>query len=171
MDFWDVVRQRRSIRAFTSDPVDDATVQRILQAINLAPSAGNRQAYEVYLVRDAATRRALARAALDQDFVAQAPVVLVFCAHPYRSAMRYGERGINLYCIQDATIATTYAMLAATDLGLATVWVGAFDDEMARQAIKAPREHQPVAILPIGHAGEKPRPTSRRPLEDIVHRV
>ncbi len=171
MDFFEVVKERRSIRAFAATPIEPETLQAILEAANRAPSAGNLQAYEIYAVRQRSKRRALARAAGDQEFVAQAPVVLVFCAHPARSTPKYEERGEQLYALQDATIACTFAMLAATASGLASVWVGAFDNDAVRQAIDAPEEIVPVAILPIGYAAEKPTATPRRTLDTLVHRV
>jgi nitroreductase len=170
MDFWDVISQRRSIRAFTPEPLDDQTVRHILEAANLAPSAGNRQAYEIYVVKDLATRQALAYAS-SQPYVGQAPVVLVFCTNGKRSIDRYGERGVHLYALQDASIATTHAMLACTALGLGSVWIGAFDEKAAAAAIRAPVDHRPVAMLPIGFAAQKPAPRPRRELTDIVHQV
>lgn len=169
MEFFDVLRERHSIRAYTAQGIDPAALQQVLEAINRAPSAGNLQAYEVYLVRDIERKAALVRSALDQEFLAQAPVVLVFCAHGDRSAGKYEQRGTDLYCVQDATIACTYAMLSATALGLATVWVGAFDEEQVRQVICAPEGHRPVAMLPIGYAAESPQLRSRRSLDDLVH--
>ena len=171
MDFFELIRARRSVRAYRSEPVEEEKLRKILEAANLAPSAGNLQAYEIYLVRDRKVRLALARAALDQSFISEAPVALVFCAHPERSAIKYGRRGVRLYALQDATIACTFAMLAAAELGLATVWVGAFDDEGVRRAIGAPEAHQPVAILPIGYPTEQPAPAPRRSLEDLVHEI
>lgn len=110
-------------------------------------------------------------AAYDQEFVAQAPVVLVFCATPARSAVRYHERGETLYCIQDATIACTFAMLAATALGLGSVWVGAFDEVLAHKIIGAEPGHRPIAMLPIGYPNATPRIRPRRALEEIVHQI
>lgn len=171
MDFFELIQARRSVRLYSPAPVEDEKLQAILKAANQAPSAGNLQAYEIYLLRDRAARVAVARAALDQWFISEAPVALVFCANPERSAGRYGRRGVRLYSIQDATIACTFAMLAATALGLATVWVGAFDDDGVRRAIGAPEAHLPVAILPIGYPAEHPAPAPRRALEDLVHEV
>jgi nitroreductase len=151
--------------------MDEALLQQILENINRAPSAGNLQAHEVYVVCDAARRRALVAAAYDQEFLAQAPLVLVFCTHAKRSAVRYMQRGTELYCIQDATIACTFAMLAATALGLSTVWVGAFDEERVRGVLGAPPEHRPVAMLPVGYAAESPRIRPRRKLNDLVHQL
>lgn len=171
MDFFDVVKDRHSIRAYTAQPIGPEKLQQILEAVNRAPSAGNLQAYEVYLVCDARRKTALARAAYDQEFLAQPPIVLVFCAHAARSAGKYGKRGMDLYCVQDAAIACTFAMLAAAALSLATVWVGAFDEDEVRRVIGAPPAHRPVAMLPVGYPAESPRRRPRRRLNDIVHQV
>lgn len=171
MDFFDVVKERHSIRAYQPGAVEPEKLQQILQVVNCAPSAGNLQAYEVYLVEDAERKHALVKAGYDQEFLSQAPLVLVFCAHAARSEGRYGRRGVELYCIQDATIACTFAMLAATALGLSTVWVGALDEEAVRKLIGAPQAHRPVAMLPVGYAAERPRNRPRRSLEDLIHHI
>jgi nitroreductase len=171
MEISDVMRTRRSTRAFTNEPLDPERLRQILEAANSAPSAGNLQAYEVYVVTDHQQKKALARAALSQDFVASAPVILAFCSNPARNMGRYGERGKRLYALQDATIACTYAMLAATDLGLATVWIGAFNDDAVSKALRLIPGLQPVAMLPIGYAAEHPAAAPRRPLEDLVHNL
>lgn len=171
MEFFDALKARHSIRAYTDVPVDREKLDQILGAVNFAPSAGNLQAFEVYVVTRADQREELAGAAFDQGFIAQAPVTLVFCAHAARSAGRYGERGVGLYCTQDATIACTYAMLAATDLELSSVWVGAFDEGKVSRIINAPQAHRPVAMLPVGYAAEEPRIRGRRSLVGMVHRV
>jgi nitroreductase len=169
MDFFEVVQRRRSVRKFSDVRVEPLKLERILEAANRAPSAGNLQAYEIVVVRDAERRRALVTASGDQWFVGQAPVVLVFCAHPSRSASRYGERGEGLYAVQDATIACTYAMLAATALGLGTVWVGAFQEARVRAPLNLPESWLPVAILAVGYPAERPAPSPRRDLGELVH--
>jgi nitroreductase len=171
MEFAELIQQRRSIRGFTAQPVEQWKLDKILESVNEAPSAGNRQAYEVYVVRRAEDRAALAAAAHDQDFMKVSPVVLVFCAHAELSSTRYGERGATLYALQDATIACTYAMLALVDLGLSTVWVGAFEDDAVWRAIGAPEGLRPVAMLPVGYAAMEPRPKSRRELSGLVHEL
>lgn len=132
----------------------------------MAPSAGNLQAYQVHVIRKLDRKEALARAAFDQTFMIQAPVCLVFCADAARSAAKYGEHGAELYSVQDATIAGTYAMLAAVDMGLATVWVGAFDEEKVRNVVGV-ESIRPVAMFAIGYPAEEPEPTSRRAIEEI----
>jgi nitroreductase len=171
MDIFNVFSKRHSIRAFTDQPVTDEVLVKIFEAVNKAPSAGNLQAFDIYLVTKTGHKKALMRASCDQGFLVQAPVVLVFCAVPDRSAVRYEQRGETLYCVQDATIACTFAMLAATALGLGSVWVGAFDEEAVQQIICAERGHRAVAMLPIGYPNETPRLRLRRRLEEIVHVV
>jgi nitroreductase len=151
--------------------VEQDKLQEILKTANAAPSAGNLQAYEVYLVKEAPHLTALAQAAGNQGWVAAAPLALVFCAHPARSTPRYGERGKRLYALQDATIACTFAMLAATALGLGAVWVGAFDEDAVARVIHAPEHQIPVAILPLGYAAETPESTLRRRLRTLIHEV
>jgi nitroreductase len=171
MELFETIQARQSVRTYQSTDVATEQLEAILSAANQAPSAGNLQAYEIYVTRDLAVKRALAKAAWNQDFVAQAPIVLIFCTHPARSASRYKERGQRLYCLQDATIAVAYAQLAATALGLASCWVGAFDDERVAQAIDLPSDQHPVAVLPIGYPAESPQRTPRRLLGDLVHHV
>ncbi len=171
MDFFNLIRGRHSIRAYTDQPIKPEDLQCIFEAINRAPSAGHRQAFEVYILREPGPRGALVHAASEQEFLAQAPVVLVFCTHAALNADRYGQRGDRLYAVQDATIACTFAMLAAAELGLASVWVGAFNEAAVRGVIRAPEEQRPVAILPIGYPAETPRNRERRPLSKLIHEV
>lgn len=170
MQFFEVLRKRRSIRRFTPQPLEGKKLQQILEATNRAPSAGNLQAYKIFVVKEPTLRQALARTAGGLGAISQAPVVLVFCAEPERSAAKYGSRGEQLFCIQDATIACNYAQLAATALGLASVWIGAgFETESIREALNLKEDLWPIALLPIGHPAEKPKATSRRPLCDLIH--
>ncbi len=171
MDFFEAVNARCSMRKYATMPVEESKLQQILEAVNRAPSAGNLQGYEVYVVRDLEKRQMLCKAAWDQGFLLESPLILVFCSHPSRSAEKYGERGETLYAVQDATIACTFAMLAATALGLSSVWVGAFEPEQVWQVIGGPEGELPVAMLPIGYPAKELRVRPRRPLQEIVHEV
>ncbi|CAG0944319.1 3-hydroxypropanoate dehydrogenase [Anaerolineae bacterium] len=168
MDFFETIQARHSIRAFTAQPIEPEKLRAILDSANRAPSAGNLQGYEIFAVTNRTVLSALCFASFEQEFIAQAAIALVFCANPARSETKYGERGIGLYCIQDATIACAYAQLAATALGLASVWVGAFSDEATRDAIQIGDDLLPVAILPIGYPGKQPKIRPRRAIEDVV---
>ena len=173
MDFWEVLEERYSVRAFDPDAeVSPQVVERLLQAAIRAPSAGNRQPWHFYVVRDVAVRQGLAAAAYGQDFVARAPVVIVVCADAEQSAGRYGDRGRELYCLQDTAAAAEHILLAAVALGLGGCWVGAFDEGQAVHILELPVRHRPVAILHIGKpAGGSPRRTSRQALQAVASYV
>jgi nitroreductase len=170
MDFWEVLERRHSVRDFESSvEVAPESVEQLLQAARQAPSAGNRQPWHFYVVRDPEVRRGLAGAAYGQSFVAEAPLVIVVCADPERSAARYAQRGRELYCLQDTAAAAEHILLAAVALGLGGCWVGAFDEGQAAKVLELPRHHRPVAILPIGKpAGERAIGTPRRALQDTA---
>jgi len=168
MQFFELIEARHSVRSFQEKKVEETKLQQILRAANLAPSAGNLQAFKIVVVKSEAKRRQLAAAALGQQFVSQAQLALVFVADLKRSAGRYSNRGRELYALQDATIACAYAQLAAQELGLSSVWVGAFDAKAVADAINAGKDMLPVAILPIGYAAEKPYVTGRRKESEIA---
>ena len=167
MEFFEVIQKRHSVRAYTAEAIEPDKVLTILDAADRAPSAGNMQAYEIFAVT---SRTALSALAQGRAYFEVIPLALVFCAHPAR-VEKFGERGAKLYCVQDATIACAYAQLAATALGLSSVWVGRFDEDVVRRAIGAAADLLPVAILPIGYAAETPEIKPRRTLEDLVHAV
>ena len=169
MELFEAIRHRYSVRAFQHAPVSEPAVTAILDAANNAPSAGNLQAYEIVIVRDAARKRELAKVSWEQYFLAEAPVVLVFCANPDRNRAKYGVRGTERYCVQDASIACAYAQLAATALGLGTCWIGAFDEADVHRIINAPAAWRPVAILPVGVPADAPKPRGRRALAELGH--
>jgi nitroreductase len=170
MDFLELIRKRHSIRAYSPVAVEEEKLDIIMEAASSAPSAGNLQAYEVFVVKGERKKRELAKAAQDQDFIIAAPICLVFFASPHRSSAKYGHRGETLYCMQDATIAATFAMLAAVDLGLCTVWLGAFDDREVAKVCSV-ESLRPVAILPVGYPAEEPEATPRRAVKDVFHYV
>ncbi len=168
-DFLRIIKTRRSVRSFKKDPIPKDVIETLLEAGRWAPSAGNIQPWEFFVVGNPELKEKLGRAALGQMFLAQAPVVIVVCAVPLQSALRYRHRGEKLYCIQDTAAAVQNILLAATALGLASCWVGAFDEEAVRRVLGLEPSLLPVALLPIGHGEKTPAPPPRRPLKDIVH--
>jgi nitroreductase len=171
MDLFDVMKKRRSVRSYLPKPVEDEKLQAVLEAANAAPSAGDLQAYEIVVVRSPEQKEALTKAAYGQRFIAEAPVVLVVVSNQKRSSVRYGERGVKVYSIQDPTIAISYMQLAATALGLATCWVGAFLDSGVAAVVGADISKGliPIAILPIGYSNQSTNVTPRRKMTDLVH--
>jgi len=171
MDFFETVEKRRSIRAFEKKEVDAKTIRKILDTVNLAPSAGNLQAYGIYVVRNRKKKEELAVAASEQESVADAPVVFVFFADKRTSEEKYGERGEDLYSIQDATIAAAYCQLSVAALGLGCVWIGAFDPFEVSRILDLKELEIPVAIIPVGYPGESPKPSGRKDLKELVQEI
>jgi len=169
MDIFEVIQHRRSVRSFTAQEVEEVKLSRILAASNDAPSAGDLQSFEIIVVREPERKVALARAAHHQDILVDAALDLVFLADTEASASKYGERGRRLYAVQDASIAAAYAQLAAVGLGLATSWIGDFDERQVRRVVGASERLVPVAILPVGYAAEEPEKPPRRRLSSLVH--
>lgn len=164
----EAIMTRFSCRSFLPDPIPEADFKRLLEVMRRAPSAGNMQPWRFIVVRSQEDRDALSDAAHDQTFISEAPVAIVVCADPERSASRYGDRGRTLYVFQDTAAAVENLMIAATALGYATCWVGAFDEERARAAIEIPPHLRPVAIVPVGKPGVRAESSPRRPMNDIV---
>lgn len=170
MDFFAVVEHRHSCRAFEIRDVEPNKLDRILGAARLAPSAGDLQAFMVVAVRENGRRSEFAEAAYGQDFIAQAPVVLAFLADERRGEAKCQERGAALFSVQDATIAAAYAQLAATAEGLASCWIGAFDERRVSTILGALPRQRPVALMPIGYPAAKLKHRTRRLLSDPVKR-
>lgn len=168
MDVEECIEGRTSIRDFKSDPVDDEIVREALRMANLAPSAGNLQARDFVVVRNAHAKKMLAQAAYGQDFVRTAPVVVVCCAN-FERIGHYGARGRSLYCLQDVAAAIQNMSLYLHGKGMGSVWVGAFDEERAGAAIGVPSHVRPVALVPFGYPAEKGVHRRRLPLDSIVH--
>ncbi len=144
----------------------------MLEAANQAPSAGNAQAYRIFVVKHPDVRRRLSRAAGSHPCVAEAPVVLVFCADPARSAALWGAQGEQLLCVQDTTVACAYAQLAATSVGLASLWLGAvIESDAIREALSLTEDLWPLVVMPLGFPAENPPPRSRLGLSKLVRTV
>jgi len=170
MDLFEAIRNRRSVRAFKPDPVSEELLNKILEAAQWAPSAGNCQARDFIIVKDPEMKKELCAAALHQYFIEEAPVNIVVCANEERSARRYENRGRRLYCLLDAAAAVQNMLLAVHALGLGACWIGAFQDEEVAEALNLPEWLRPVAIIPVGYPAEKPWSTSRIPLEALIHK-
>ena len=168
-DFFETVRHRHSVRSFRDDlPVEAEKLHAILEMACAAPSAGDLQSYRIYVVKDQGKRQLLNAAAMDQPFIAEAPVSLIFCSDPLRAGNKYGERGEKLYALQDATIAASYAQLAIVAAGLGSTWVGHFDEEKLKASLEIEAGLEPVAILCVGYPAELPEETPRRKLDEVV---
>jgi len=168
---FELIQSRRSIRAFHPDEISDETIAKILTAGIWAPTGGNVQPWHFYLVRSQLGREQLADAALNQNFISQAPVVIVVCADIDRARRGYKQRGVNLYCLQDTAAAIQNMLLAVHALKLGACWVGAFSEEKVTALLALPPVHRPVALVPIGRPAEKPKPPDRRSLFQVFTEI
>ncbi|MEM2161055.1 MAG: nitroreductase family protein [Candidatus Nitrosotenuis sp.] len=171
MSFFDLIESRHSVRAFKDKKLAQETIGKIASAATKAASAGNLQSYQIFIITKKEDKKMLADAAHGQNFIEDASAVFVFCADTRASAQDYGRRGEELYCIQDATIACTYAQLAAHSLGLASVWVGSFDEDSVSGILGLNSNLRPVAMLVVGFAAEEPEITPRKPVDEMVHKL
>jgi len=169
MDVEKCIEGRRSIRSFKSKELTDQEIEEALRMANLAPSAGNLQARDFIVVKDEGTRNALSAAALSQNSLSEAPVVIVFCANLKRIG-HYGERGRTLYCLQDTAAAVENMLLYLHGRGFGGVWIGAFDESKVRKILHIPDEARPVALVPIGYPAEEGTKTQRMNLDRIAHK-
>lgn len=169
MECMEAIKERRSVRKFKDRAVGKEIVGKLLDAAQMAPSAGNLQARDFIVVFNKITKQKLTAAALGQSFIEQAPVVIIAVANTGRSSRVYKSRG-ELYAIQDATAGIENILIAAYSMGLATCWVGAFDEYAVRELLSIPQTARPVAIIPVGYPDESPAAPPRIDMDKVVHR-
>lgn len=167
-DFFSTVRHRHSVRQYLDSPIEKEKIHAIIEMACAAPSAGDLQSYKIFVITDQQKRDSLRDLSYEQDFISLAPLSLVFCADTKRAEEKYGNRGCDLYAIQDATIAASYSQLAIVAAGLASTWVGYFDEPKLTEFLSLDEGLKPIAIICAGYAAEIPEATSRRKLDDVV---
>lgn len=168
MEFSEVIAKRRSVRHFNAKlEVSDEDIRALLEAAVSAPTAGNIQPWRFTVVKTLEAREKLA-GALSQRWATSAPVVIVVSVDPRPCAARYGDRGEYLYAIQDSSAAIENILLTAVDRGLASCWIGAFDEAAVRDALGITSPITPVALLPVGYSAESAGRPARRPLAEVA---
>jgi nitroreductase len=164
MDFFNLIQQRYSVRSYEPDMVEDGKLQQVLEAARLAPTAANRQPFQLVVIHTAGRQADLKRL-YGREWFSQAPLVIGICALPAPAWVR--QDGKN-YADVDTTIAMDYLILAAADLGLGTCWVAAFDPAAARELLQLPDGVEPIAFTPLGYPADQPKPKTRKPLAELV---
>lgn len=165
MNFVELAERRRSVRAYTPDPVADADLRQVLEAARLAPTAANRQPFRVLVLKTAGREASLKRI-YRQDWFIQAPLALVVCGIREEGWVRSTDQQSYLYV--DAAIVMDHIALAAADLGLGTCWIGAFDPAAAREELNLPYGVIPIIFSPLGHPADNPTLKKRKALEVLV---
>jgi nitroreductase len=164
MDFHNLMQQRYSVRAYKPDPVEDDKLQSILNAARMAPTAANRQPFQLIVIHTSGREVDLKRI-YHRDWFSQAPLVIGVCALPGTAWVR--RDGKN-YADVDATIAMDHLILAAAHMGLGTCWVAAFDPAAAREILKLPNDVESIAFTPLGYPADQPKPKERKPITALV---
>jgi nitroreductase len=164
-DLFRVFATRRSTRKFDKTKVEDWKIDKILSAADVAPTAGNFQGFQVFLIKNKNTKEALVEAANKQPYV-NAPVVLIFCTDPSRVKLKFPPEILEKFSLQDATIAAAFSLLAASGVGLSTIWIGMFDEEKVKKILGT--DLRPSSILCIGYPDKKKPPKSRRKLKELI---
>jgi len=164
MDVMTAIQTRRSIRSYQDRPIEEEKLRLVLEAGRLAPSASNRQEWRFVVARDPDTRRKLALAANNQDFVGEAAAVIAACALETKRHMACGEKPYPI----DLAIAVDHMTLKATEEGLGTCWIGAFQQERVKGILGIPEEVRVVALLPIGYPEHQPEARPRKPFDEVV---
>jgi nitroreductase len=148
LDVMEAIRRRRSVREYRGDPIPQAVLERVTDALRLAPSACNYQPWRFLLVMDPRLRGGLARACHGQIWMAEAPVTVVACALPDAAYKRMGETWNSADV--DVAIALDHLMLAAAGEGLGSCWIGSFDEKAVKKLLDIPAEAKVVGLTPLG---------------------
>jgi nitroreductase len=179
METLEAIKTRRSTRRFRDTPVEDEKLQKVLEAVRMAPSWANMQCWRFIAVKEKSRKEKISELSFVESFfaprgykanpskkgIAEAPVVIVACADPQQSGVLWSQ----YYYMTDLGIAAENLMLAAHDLGLGTVFVGVFDEEKLRKLLNIPAEIRIVGIFPLGYPlEEKKEGPTRKTLNEIV---
>ncbi len=166
MDFFEVIQSRYSVRSYKPDPVEPEKLQQILTAAQNAPTACNFQAFKIVVIKTAGHDTELKRI-YPRDFFTSVPYVLCVCSVLDKCWTRKDGKS---YADVDAAIVMEHIVLAATDLGLGTCWIGAFDPNAARDILNLDSNLEPVAFTPLGYPAGSGQKRAKKPLEDLVIR-
>jgi len=163
MNVFEAIKNRYSCRSYKKEPVPEEKLKKVLEAARLSPSAHNAQERKFIVVRDVEKRNQLSEA-VGQSFVAEAPVIIVAVALDPEDIL---SSGVPSYAL-DLAIAVDHMTLAATEEGLGTCWIGAFNQEEVKKILKIPEKYKVVVLMPLGFPADKSGPKSRKNIEEIV---
>jgi len=168
-DILELIQTRRNVKYFLPKFVSWDNVARILDAARHAPSCGNIQNWKFVVVFDPDKKHQIAEACYGQYEIVQAGILIVVCAEPEKAERYYGVRGERLYSVQNCAAAIQNMLLEAHSLGLATCWIGGFEEESVKSTLNIPEDARPQAIIAVGYAKEVPAKPPKYPLEPIVY--
>ena len=164
MEYFELIRNRYSVRAYKADPVEEEKLQQILEAARLAPTAANRQPFSIIVVHTAG-REAELNKIYQREWFVQAPLLICAVGVPRNAWVRGDNRR---YLDVDVAIVMDHLILAAANQGLGTCWVAAFDAKAARQILQLPDEVEPLIFTPLGYPADQPEEKERKPINELV---
>ena len=153
MDFEKLIHTRYSVRAYEKRPIENEKLLQVLNTARMAPTGSNRQSFQLVVVHTAGREDEIRRI-YNKDWFVDAPIVIVACA-----ALDYK---LNIGIVMD------HLILAATELGLGTCWIGAFNRDAAREILGLPDEVEPIIFTALGYAADELRPKKRKSLDELV---
>jgi nitroreductase len=162
------ILSRRTCRDYKNKPVSMGKIGEILEISRYAPSAGNLQNWRFIVVTDKNKREKLSDISAEQCWMADAPVHIVICNQKKEVEKEYGKKGKELYSIQNCAIVATHIILKAQDLGLATAFIGAFDDYELQKYLDIPDDITPEAIITIGYPNKIDDEQIRDPIKVLT---
>jgi nitroreductase len=176
MDFFDVIKIRKSVRKYMDKPIEKEKLEQILTAAQLAPSWRNGQCWKFVVVTDPHRKKELINctSAFNQSWMGKEYAVIVACGNPEQSGFRNGQH----YYLVDVAIAMEHLILAATALGLGTCWIGGFEEDEIKKFLTIPDAYRVVAMASLGYPAQKEgivgkitksvvRSYNRKPLSEI----
>ena len=169
MELFECLMGRRSIRKYKDKKIEREKLGIIIDAARWAPSAGNRQPWDIIVVENPETKKQIAEAALRQWWMESAPIFLVVCINRKLAESTYGKRGLELYAVQSTASAINNMLLAAYSEGLGTCWVGAFEEDKVGEILECEEHIRPIAIITLGYPDEKPKAPIRYEISDFTY--
>lgn len=162
----ELIETRRSIRSYKDQEIEEDKLNYVLQAFRKAPSAKNLQPWKLVVIKNKKILKDIAIACNNQTFMEEAPVIIAACA---KEEEAYGTMGgyMNSYPI-DIAIALEHLILAATEKGLGTCWIGAFKEQLVKDILGVPENVRVVALTPLGYPAREASIRGRKPLTEII---
>lgn len=165
MEFSELIKKRYSVRAYKPDPVEEEKLQQVLDAARLAPTAANRQPFQLIVIHTAGREAELKRI-YGRDWFVQPPLIICACGVPGQGWVRRDDG--KSYVDVDVAIAMDHLILEAANLGLGTCWIAAFNPDPAREVLGLPDDVEPIAFTPLGYAADELGEKKRKPLGELV---
>src|SRR5215213_3350709 len=169
-EFDDIIKRRKMVRQYIQNkPIPQEIVDKLIANAHRAPSAGHTQVQEFIIVQDPMIKKKLGEAALNQEQVYDAPLLIIVCANTSRSVKRYGKRGKEFYSVIDGAFASMLILLTAVNEGIGAGFVGAFEDHKVSKILGLPEYVKPIGIITLGYSSERPERLMRIDLDRLVH--